>query len=1307
MPVSTCSSGSPALRQHGGAMMEPWSRTREGREDDSRRLSHGSVNEMDGTGLYERPNWPFPEERSVSPERPEEAEARRRQREEMEHVHQEAVMRKSEDIERLLDDPEFAPHDDVSDLDADEEREAVDVVSEMTVGQHSSPGAEAPSDMRLETSLARGAKRDTAIYNPPVIRRHTPDHVSTGESNGSRVSPPDVSPVRRGQALPDSSAPRPSLEAGNSYNRLRRVWRETRDSFQQNRDGFAASGGTFYHEAGDDDDDDDDDDFDDDDDNDDEDEARDLATPMPHDRERRPSPATSYEALTPQMNDTTIPSIHGTPQSNGHARPGSMMKQTPPSRNSSRLSNSHTTHLPRNKDRVRYSWQSVQDDEPNRPRIHIIKLVSEVATASAGFPGGEAFGFSLSPAGKRIAVYNSARLYVLQTAALPVGISQDYALKRRPLAVEVVDDGDVMAILADAHTINVYDLGHHRLRRTKTIKLDFPSNCIALAPSGGLLAAAYEGGVEIFSLDPTALPTDRRAIRSPRMDRLAFSEDGSTLLGTTTRINVSSTVVVSVPVFPAAPNGIPTHEELKEAWCSELLHPENIRNSSHATFMRDNRRPCNDRLFAWNGSADTFGILNVANLEYGNVDFPVVISPPLSTCGGLGAAIHSCPAIDEHGDTVAMIVNDRTVRLYIVPPNAHDGESILEAHSIDHELDEGYGCPFSEARWVYSSASVSPSLHHQNVRGRLIVTSPGGVVEQGMSEEYVDDIEGGRIIMLDFDPQFAGQPGQTFSLTLGRSPPQMLEEEEANVAEQVALVRRRTVNQSRGVGLSQGPASLGRAATTYNRDRSLRAPSPAFGGHYANRRSMLNIGTLHSDATRSLPDLLETNEVSEVLEEPFQPGAPRSHASLQRAASNAQRFRYQMLEERTQDRASTDSHGTFLPLPEYTEEPNAPLPSRFRAMAGLDAPPQPPPKPSVQTSVKGASAAGSAVVSAPTGSMTAPAATAESFDADQAFRTAQATLQQQREDAIRARMGSPTPESGPSTMDAMRAAAVSPIGTMPRGLARAYSNAATISGAVSGNASDRRAISPMPPSRNNSSLANSRPFSPVSPGASNVVPEEETWDMISPITERGQTPTAFNRTLSSSHPYNRFSTSAHAAQTLDRAPSAASSYYSSPSLLQHSPTTPAAAARNSRHLPPHMQAFRNAAAANAAAAASSLFPSPQSADQIPYRLPPTSAGSVAHPVTGWHPPAPSVVSLPAAGAAGGGGGRRPLSSKSSVAGQSGFASTTRARRLAFLGRGRKKVMPAVFPEGSDGDVGDTRSMVTWGRNDDATKCQVM
>lgn len=1044
----------------------------------------------------------------------------------------------------------------------------------------------------------------------------------------------------------------------------------------------------------------------------------------------------------------------------------------------STLSVAPNPHLPsstNSRDRVRYSWQSILAHEPNRPRIHIIKLVSNTATASAGFPSGEAFGFSISPSGRRIAAYNSARLYVLQTAALPVGISQDYALRRRPLAVELTDDAATLAILADDHTVNIYSshgssgTGSQRLRRIRTLTLDFPTSCIALAPTGALLAAAYESGVEIFSLAPDALDTDRRAVRAPRMDRLSFSEDGGTLLGTTTRAHAAATVVVNVPVFPAAADGIPTASELKQAWCADLLHPENIRNSSHATFLRDpiQRKACTERLFAWNGSADTFGVLNVADLEYGRVDFPVVIAPPLSTCGGLGAAIHSVPAVDEAGETVAMVVNERTVRLYIVPPAAlsgingksggdggeEEGNSgpVIEAHSIDHELDEGYGCPFSEVRWVYnatasslpdangaggsSPASLSAMLPPAPtpVKGRLIVTSPGGVMPEasagagGSNLSGMDDItaaavtadpEGGRILLFDFDPQFAGHPGQTYQLTLGRSPPQQLEEPQLDVAAEVALVRRRTVNASRSAAsLAARPVMLGRAASTFgggpggggaaaaaaraSNRLSQRSRSPgravAYGEgsysaadeaafHYQQQPSTDPSGhpdplnshpTVHLNRRASLPDLMETNESAAAFEEPYAQFAPRSQVSLQRAATNAQRHRFQALEEQQQEQlggAEDLPAANFLPLPEYTAEPNAPLPSRFRAMAGLD-----------QPMMKG---------KVPTGS------TGGSVEEETG--------------------GSSSAAAGPSTAAAQQGppGANDPaLSNLPRSLQRAYTNAplgpATSVGGDWGN------VSPVGPS-------------PGRGGAISRQSESATWNsIVSPLSSTRSPGTNTSSPTGGRPPiFNP-----HATSTPHRASSSAGS---------NSTTSPTTAAALTQHQHPN---FRAAAIANATAA--SLFPTSQPRDHVPLRAPPASAGSVAHPITAWHPPAASVStsaipympppqygepsSPPPPHSAGPGSGfpRRSHSRHSSAAGRSAFASTATARRLGFFkkgkrpdpygfaggpapqGRRRKKGtqnIPGLGPpsaaNGRDGSFFETKSMMTWGTRGDG-KCAVM
>lgn len=1266
MPVSTFSAASSAVRTHGRSnTIERWTSTRERIRDDERRQSLSEINEMDGTGLYERGDWPMrvsgEEGRRVSV-----SDGRRGSEDWRDGDHH--IMDVGRE-ERGLD-AEWVVERDVSDIDEEEDVHAEEEALEQRLR------AEGLVDKRHSVILP--------VQEPEM--NGVRDGRTSGREDG--VSPQEGASDRR-YSVQQSERSGVSPEQDDAQEAQR--W-SSRQEAQTNGDAHALESGLGHAELAEQDDDLSDlpdtstngQDYD-------PEEERDIATPIPSqwhaespdpEIRQRTSPRTNGRT-TPTPSHTrssSIPNGQATPPiDNAHARQSSIAKEPLSGTASRRSSASHnpynTTQISNHKGRVRYSWQSLADDEPNRPRIHIIKLVSNTATSSAGFPQGEAFGFSISPGGRRIAAYNSARLYVLQTAALPVGISQDYALKRRPLAVEIVDEGDMLAILADQHTVNIYDLSHHRLRRSKTIKLDYPTTCIALAPMGGLLAAAYEGGVEIFSLHPNALPTDRRAVRSQKMDKLTFSEDGSTLLGTTTRINASSTVVVNVPVFPSAPNGVPTHEELKEAWCSDLLHPENIRNSSHATFMRENRITCNERLFAWNGHADTFGILNTTDMQYGHIDFPVVIAPPLSTCGGLGAAIHSCPALDEHGDTVAMIVNDRTIRLYIVPHKAEEGENTVEAHSIDHELDEGYGCPFSEVRWVYSHASLPAPLSNQTqVQGRLIVTSPGGVVDPSLPEESVVDVEGGRIILFDFDPQFAGQPGQTFSLTLGKSPPQTLEEATFDVADEVAIVRRRTVNQSKSGTLSQRPITLGRAATTFGSGRNgIRTAGAALQPDRSG--SVLSVRSMNSEAARSLPDLLESNEAAtDTFLEPFSNTAPRSQASLQRAATNAQRHRFQTLEERNNERISTDSNGNFLPLPEYTEEPNAPLPSRFRAMAGLDAPRQPPPRPSIVTSNS---------PSATAAPMTAPANLAENFSAEQAFAAAVA--------------------ASPLAQTALNRPMPQP---MPRSLQRAYSNAVSPlgSGPPPSLIGDWENVSPIRSDSHRSNLSPITSNGTLSPSGTH---RSQDPDMISPVSAPTNASATYRYSTSLVNPPGQLnhqsSRPTSSAQMQARAPSAASSY-ATPAAEQSF-----AGVSTSRRMPPHMQAFRNAASAQA-----SLFPTTQSHDHVPLP-PPQPAGSFTHPVTAWHPPAPGGRGL---------GSRQGHSRNTSAGSRSAFASTSKAKRLGFFKRGKQvvgadgQVVGANGGRGGGWDDGRStagRSVMTWmtggtrrtGNGEGEGKCAVM
>jgi hypothetical protein len=1184
MPVSTFSHGNSTIRA--GARSEivsRWKSTRERILLDEQRVKDQEIQELDGTGLYERSDWPM---RPVSVDPPAESGGI------------------SLDAFGAATAVQGSHH--ITDVAAECGPEPQWVL------RHNDGGDEAQEWSKYRMSGSGTWPRGRGVLLP--VREDEEGiqevmDVGKGYDSGTSVSPP------------------PNAEEASASSVMRRQKQEAKVTY---RNGPSTNDTTASNRSS----------------------AADVVNSTPSQEcnviasttERTPSNA-SQTNLALNVLDESQRASPVADENNltptAETRKSFIVKSSPTEDSSQRSSTYNlynTTQITQNRECVRYSWQSSQEDEPNRPRINIIKLVSNTATSSAGFPRGEAFGFSVSAGGRRIAAYNSARLYILQTVPLPVGISQDFALKRRPLAVEILDDGTCLAILTDQHTVNVWDLSQHSLERLRTIKLDFPTYCIALAPTGGLLAVAYEGGVEIFSLDPSALPTDRRAVRSQRMDRLSFSQDGSTLLGTTTRINASSSVVVNVPMFPAAPNGVPTSEELKEAWCSELLHPENIRNSSHAIFMREKRDTCTDRLFAWNGIADTFGILNTTNLQYGHVDFPVVISPPLSTCGGLGAAIHSCPAIDEYGDTVAMIVNDRTIRLYIVPHKAEDSEVSVEAHSIDHELDAGYGCPFSDARWVYSDARAASSANSQpHVQGRLLVTSPGSVGNSELPEGSVQDVEGGRIIIFDFDSQFAGQLGQTYSLTLGKTPPQVLKEPELDVADEVALIRRRTVRQSKGGDLSQRPATLGRAATTLN---------PA-------RNGVRNVNTLsmprransvmsaypESEAAHSLPDLMESNEAGSpraAIDEPFLNTAPRSQASLQRAASNAQRHRFQTLEERVHERRGSDSSAAFLPLPEYTEEPNAPLPSRFRAMAGLDIPaprPMPAVVPKSNTGRNGLSP----------GSATSLTSTAGKFTPDGIYRAAAAAAQ------TPARNGSGS----------------IPQHQMSRSLQRAYSNAA---GAV-GNGPPPRLIgdwmnvSPLVPNGQQGfplSLSNIPHQVPTT-----RTTNQEVWDCISPSTPRNN-----QYRYSTSHLDPSGHHSRHSVGSLpDPCLQTTTSTLPPSQQLHHFATT--------RRVPPHIQAFRDAAAVSSRTRTkpASLFPTPRPTSHVPHGLTePISISTIPHPIIAWHAPRPlSPASAPDVprGNVRSPSIRHQRRTSQNLSLKSAFAPMVKAKRLGFFKRKRK------------------------------------
>ena len=176
-----------------------------------------------------------------------------------------------------------------------------------------------------------------------------------------------------------------------------------------------------------------------------------------------------------------------------------------------------------------------------RPKKTTIKLISNSISSSSA-PGGEGLQFSPSPLGHHLLAYNSSRIYILDVRQPEIIVKRELKILRRPASTCILDNGSLLAVLSTDMQIDLYDLEQSPPRRKQCLILDNSPRAIALSPCGSVLAAAYESGIEVSSITPGALPTDRRSVKCDGVDSLAFSFDGTQLLGTTTNSQPSNTV---------------------------------------------------------------------------------------------------------------------------------------------------------------------------------------------------------------------------------------------------------------------------------------------------------------------------------------------------------------------------------------------------------------------------------------------------------------------------------------------------------------------------------------------------------------------------------------------------------------------------------------------------------------------------------------------------------------------------------------------------------------------------------------------
>jgi hypothetical protein len=480
-----------------------------------------------------------------------------------------------------------------------------------------------------------------------------------------------------------------------------------------------------------------------------------------------------------------------------------------------------------------------------RPTETTVRLVSNSISSSSA-PGGEGMQFSASPRGHHLLAYNSSRIYVLDMRGPAEDVvRRELGILRRPASTCITDDGTLLAVLSTEMQVDVYDLEQSPPRRRQSLILDHRPRAIALSPCGSVIAAAYEGGIEVSSVAPNALPTERRAVKCDAVDALAFSFDGTQLLGTTTSASASpNTVILTAPYYD--PGSLLEENNIGPLWTTSILFPNTSRDCSHAVLLQYSVQEEASWTIAYDRSLETFRAVRVDDLRNGTTYFTGPIAPATSQAKLLPCTL---PAASYRGELVSAGFQGKDIWVYGVPEDldampeaaattdagSSSGgtgpgrrHSVLSQRSSSHLYDSsGERVPKwqvlrNKSRNNFISGSKVAELdgvsHVKWVCGfgngstqeRLVIAArgiiPGKLVTD---EEDIDFVDGGRVTLLDFDYTIRDGGKREMTIEVGTQEAETLEEEQRDMETEVAIVRRRTVAQKRG-----DRTTLLRAATT-------------------------------------------------------------------------------------------------------------------------------------------------------------------------------------------------------------------------------------------------------------------------------------------------------------------------------------------------------------------------------------------------------------------------------------------------------------------------------------------------------------
>lgn len=631
-----------------------------------------------------------------------------------------------------------------------------------------------------------------------------------------------------------------------------------------------------------------------------------------------------------------------------------------------------------------------------RPQRTVINLISTSTSSATAFPGGEAFEFTFSPNGHWTLALSSSRIYVIDTFSSKVSVQRELKVLRRPVSAAILDDGSLLAVLSSDHRVNIYNLSDQQPKHSRTLSLDNPPNTIALSPKGEVLAAAYNGGIEVHSLAQSALSPDRRVVKCDSVDSLTFSCDGTLLFGTTQNSKNPNTVVLSAPYYSETNEELPTADILSHMWTSQILFPNNTRDCSHAALLSHHSEGDSNWAFAYDRVFESFRAVRTDDLRNGTTYFTGPKTSGRLRPRGARRKLVPCtlPATSDRGELAAAGFFGKELWLYGVPesldsivpsqldePNSRHEPIRRPSTSSSNErsprsparsLTSGEAAElkrlprwqvlvdrsrnvFAKGRRVTDIPGIAGvhwvSRKHNpesySLAQRLVVVAPGGVSNPSATPDEFATVDGGRLVILDFDRTEEDGKYQEVTVEVGNVRPENLEEEAIDMDTEIALVRQRTVRQRRdgkaGTSVAEILASSPDLPSAQHPiPSSAVADSSAMDGARAASDGSPRIGPAAQE-TPSV-DGLSLEEASAVFDGPYSHTHPRSRSSLYRSATavaaNRQRnprriqtpgrVEFRRADGRGELPHESDADDWVPPPPPYTPDADRPLPDHIR-----------------------------------------------------------------------------------------------------------------------------------------------------------------------------------------------------------------------------------------------------------------------------------------------------------------------------------------------------------------------------------------